>query len=104
MAEEIITLSKFRVTDALSISGIESLMEETGKKASDVIKEIIHDYFKNYDKLHATTTASEGLGKDEKKQLDSIDTGVRILVKKIFGLNEDEYHKLLNKSKQKGHQ
>ena len=96
---KIIEISKLRISNAKVISGIAERMTTTGKKASEVIKDILVEFFTGDTVSQSATTTA--LSIDNESTLKDIDTGVRILVKKIFDLDEAEYRKLIKAKSRK---
>lgn len=94
---EIISISKFRITDSTSINGINELCKKTGKKPYEVIRDILHDYFSK-DVSEAKNTSTAALDLETEESIKKTEVGVRILLKKLFDLSEDEYKELMKKN------
>lgn len=97
---DIITISKLRINDAASIEGINALVEKTGKKPYEIIREIIHDYFTKETTKEVKSTSTT-LDEDVTESIKKTEVGMRILLKKLFDLSDDEFKELLAKATRK---
>lgn len=98
--EEIITISKFRITDATTVKGLNELSKKSGKEMYQLVREILHDYFTG-ELTKSTTTTAANLDDETLDSIKNTEIATRILLKKIFDLNEDEYKALIKKAKRK---
>ena len=98
--EEIITISKFRITDATTIKGLKELSKKSGKQFYQIVREILHDYFSG-ELAKSTTTATADLDDSTIDSIKNTEIATRILLKKIMDLDESEYKALLKKAKRK---
>lgn len=87
---DIISVSKLRITDAISLEGLKKDMEAHGLKPYEAIRNALKEYYRN----NTSTTNNE-----TNERLRKIEAQNRLIIKKIFNANQDEYHELIDKTK-----
>jgi len=87
---------KLRIKDAVSIKGINDLSKSSGLSNVNVVRSIIKEHFEN----KTPTTAANNIDiSSMQKDIEELKVLNRILIKKLFSLNEEEFLSLVTKAK-----
>ena len=92
---DIISISKLRILDSVTIEGLKKDMAAKGLKPYEAIRNALKEYYRNSIPSNTTTNLSP----EVIEKIENSETLSRILVRKIFDLNESELRDLLNKAK-----
>ena len=88
---DIISISKLRILDSVTIEGLKKDMATKGLKPYEAIRNALKEYY--------SKTPTNG-NEEVLKELHTLKVQNRILIKKLFDLSQDEYNELLKKVKQ----